>query len=311
MPGRNFTAVNSNYRYGFNGKEQDKETSSTTTYDYGFRIYSPALGRFLSVDPLTSQYSGWSPYPFAMNSPIAGVDLDGLEFYFAADGSYLGQSKNGGTQIRVATEYHTNPKDKSQLIFTKYKEIDNVDATIASKVYATIYKREVKNPHSSNVSASAETSGSAFAGTNPTNKNITVYYKKSMSSDDGTRQKLMTDYYNAASTLNHEDDHAAGLTSNGFDHFKIGAREATDRFQSKVSKYYKENLISNMRGYLMDQVNAILGFRNNGDKESEAYYLKEYEKNLKTFNRIFGKNDKSFFKVIEEKKKTNEPSSNP
>lgn len=36
-------------------------------------------------------------------------------------------------------------------------------------------------------------------------------------------------------------------------------------------------------------------------------YLKEYEKNLKTFNRLFGENDKSFFKVLEEKTNTNKP----
>ena len=161
MPGRKYQAGSGSYRYGFNGKENDSETR---TQDYGFRIYNPGLGRFLSTDPLTAKYPMLTPYQFASNSPIAGVDLDGLEFYFAADGTYLGQSKNGGTQIRVTTEYHTNPKDKSQLILTKYKEIDKVDAAIASKVYATIYKREVKNPHSPNVSASEETSGNAFAG---------------------------------------------------------------------------------------------------------------------------------------------------
>lgn len=44
------------------------------------RIYNPSLGRFLSVDPLTKGYPSWSPYPFAMNRPIDGVDLDGLEW---------------------------------------------------------------------------------------------------------------------------------------------------------------------------------------------------------------------------------------
>ncbi len=44
------------------------------------RIYNPALGKFLSVDPLTKQYPAWSPYPFAMNRPIEGIDVDGLEF---------------------------------------------------------------------------------------------------------------------------------------------------------------------------------------------------------------------------------------
>ncbi|MFY0602199.1 MAG: hypothetical protein JXR03_21160, partial [Cyclobacteriaceae bacterium] len=65
---------------GFNGKERDNNMGVTTQYDYGFRIYNPSIGKFLSVDPLTSDYASWSPYPFAMNRPIDGVDLDGLEY---------------------------------------------------------------------------------------------------------------------------------------------------------------------------------------------------------------------------------------
>lgn len=51
------------------------------TYDYGFRIYNPNLGRFLSVDPLAMSYAWYSPYHFAGNSPIDAIDLDGLEEY--------------------------------------------------------------------------------------------------------------------------------------------------------------------------------------------------------------------------------------
>lgn len=68
------------YRYGFNGKEQDPEVSGTgNQYDYGFRIYNPRIGRFLSVDPLTKSYPWYTPYQFAGNKPIIAVDLDGLE----------------------------------------------------------------------------------------------------------------------------------------------------------------------------------------------------------------------------------------
>jgi RHS repeat-associated protein len=49
-------------------------------YDYGFRIYDPRLGRFLSVDPLTKSYPMLTPYQFASNRPIDGIDLDGLEW---------------------------------------------------------------------------------------------------------------------------------------------------------------------------------------------------------------------------------------
>jgi RHS repeat-associated protein len=100
MPGRKFAQANSSYRYGFNGKEQDKETTGTTTYDYGFRIYNPVLGRFLSTDPLTKNYPMLTPYQFASNSPIAGIDLDGLEFYYAADGSFIGKMGKS-TEIKI------------------------------------------------------------------------------------------------------------------------------------------------------------------------------------------------------------------
>ena len=72
------------HRYGFNGKEKDSdgEFGSNTTYDYGFRIYNPAIAKFLSVDPLTKSYPELTPYQFASNTPIQAIDLDGLEAFF-------------------------------------------------------------------------------------------------------------------------------------------------------------------------------------------------------------------------------------
>lgn len=79
MPGRS-VSTGSGYRYGFNGKEQDPEIKGTgAQYDYGFRIYDPRVGRFLSVDPLTKTYPWYTPYQFAGNMPIWAIDLDGLE----------------------------------------------------------------------------------------------------------------------------------------------------------------------------------------------------------------------------------------
>jgi RHS repeat-associated protein len=80
MPGRKYSA-GSQYRYGFNGKEEDDEVKGDgNQQDYGMRIYDTRLGRFLSVDPITSKYPELTPYQFASNSPVAGVDFDGLEF---------------------------------------------------------------------------------------------------------------------------------------------------------------------------------------------------------------------------------------
>ncbi len=81
MPGRQFKA-GSPYRYGFNGKENDKEVKGEgNQQDYGMRIYDPRLGKFLSVDPITNKYPELTPYQFASNRPIDGIDLDGLEWW--------------------------------------------------------------------------------------------------------------------------------------------------------------------------------------------------------------------------------------
>ncbi|MEN7550409.1 RHS repeat-associated core domain-containing protein, partial [Rapidithrix thailandica] len=51
MAGRNYS--DESYRYGFNGKENDKDFGNQhLIQDYGFRLYNPEIGKFLSVDPL-------------------------------------------------------------------------------------------------------------------------------------------------------------------------------------------------------------------------------------------------------------------
>jgi len=81
LPGRKYSIANTNYRYGFNGKENDNEVKGEgNQQDYGMRIYDPRLVRFLSTDPLTQKFPALTPYQFASNNPIAGIDMDGLEF---------------------------------------------------------------------------------------------------------------------------------------------------------------------------------------------------------------------------------------
>ena len=68
------------YKYGFNGKEKDDEIKGEgAQYDYGFRIYDPRIGKFLSKDPLFKSYPWLTPYQFSQNDPIRNIDIDGLE----------------------------------------------------------------------------------------------------------------------------------------------------------------------------------------------------------------------------------------
>jgi RHS repeat-associated protein len=75
--------VGKDYRYGFNGKENDNEVKGEgAQQDYGMRIYDPRLGRFLSVDPLTRNFPWYTTYQFAGNKPIWALDLDGAEEWY-------------------------------------------------------------------------------------------------------------------------------------------------------------------------------------------------------------------------------------
>ncbi len=269
------------------------------------RLDNTTSSRFLSIDPLTATFPMLAPYQYANNCPIAGVDLDGLEFYFAADGSYLGQSKNGGTQIRVATEYNTfSPaKGKKALAFTKYKEIDKVDPNIASKVFETIFRREVGNEVTS-IAVLNETDRPSFGGHTAAKGQFAL----NMGNVEGG-EKLNTDYYNAAATLFHEDKHSKSLpqkSSDGFSHFKIQKQTVQNSgLYEKTSANFKSFVKDLFTSYLDDQVKnlqTLIGNAHNDPSQtySATYYFNEYQNNVQYFNKQFGEKMQEYdFKTFE------------
>ena len=114
MPGRSFNTEG--YRFGFNGKENDSEWAKQ---DYGMRISDPRIGRFLSIDPLAIKYPMLTPYQFASNTPIMAIDLDGLEMYYAANGTYLGKSGKS-IEIRVITNEKVAATAKKNLTHSNW-----------------------------------------------------------------------------------------------------------------------------------------------------------------------------------------------
>jgi RHS repeat-associated protein len=78
MAGRKYNQ--GSYRYGFNGQEEDPEWKDGAVV-FEYRIHDARIGRFLSVDPLASEYPWNSTYAFAENRVIDGIDLEGKEFY--------------------------------------------------------------------------------------------------------------------------------------------------------------------------------------------------------------------------------------
>ena len=61
----------------YTGHQWDAETGLLYA---GARLLDPAIGRWLSVDPLAGDFPAWAPYNYVMGNPVSKNDLDGKCF---------------------------------------------------------------------------------------------------------------------------------------------------------------------------------------------------------------------------------------
>ena len=66
-------------RYRFTGKEDQGPDFNVPYTDFGARMYSPALCRWLTPDPLSEKYYGISPYVYCAGNPVLYKDNGGLD----------------------------------------------------------------------------------------------------------------------------------------------------------------------------------------------------------------------------------------
>jgi RHS repeat-associated protein len=78
------SAISDN-RFRFSGKEGQGLFGLPYT-DFGFRMYDPAIGRWITQDPLAEEYYPFSPYAYTANNPIKFIDPNGLWIEVWGDG---------------------------------------------------------------------------------------------------------------------------------------------------------------------------------------------------------------------------------
>lgn len=76
--------MTSTFKYKFQGQERQDELGLNWD-SFKWRNYDYAIGRFMSIDPLTEEYNTWSPYVFSGNRVIDARELEGLEPKFIKD----------------------------------------------------------------------------------------------------------------------------------------------------------------------------------------------------------------------------------
>ena len=94
--------------YLYNGKEF-VEAHGWNAYDYGFRVYYAAIGRFTSIDPLAESTPWQSPYAYAGNRFVNAIDWMGLAqvLHWCAvdkDGNVRGSGRNGDYFVYVVDD---------------------------------------------------------------------------------------------------------------------------------------------------------------------------------------------------------------
>ena len=111
LVGRNWEG-GSEYRFGFNGKESDKETyGEGNVYDYGERVYIPRIGTFFSIDKYFQRIPNLTGYNFANLSPISAIDHQGdSTVYINENGDILMTSFNKLTNAVVVIHNTENFK---------------------------------------------------------------------------------------------------------------------------------------------------------------------------------------------------------
>jgi RHS repeat-associated protein len=119
-------ATESPYKYG--GKEWD---STTSTYDFEARQFSPNFHRFTTMDPLCEKYYGISPYAYCANNPVNYVDYSGKGPLQPAPKAILGtaayyQWRNADYQLRHPGKEHSYYLSYGYANATRFERIPSI-----------------------------------------------------------------------------------------------------------------------------------------------------------------------------------------
>ncbi len=140
VPNRNFptnTIANGGYRYGFQGQEKDDDIKNKkgTSLNYKFRMHDPRGGRFLSIDPLATEYPHNSPYAFSENRVIDGTELEGAEYLWYYQN--LIKMNSGGSIVLNRKNFSSTFNDQFRTQVRTYVDANGITNLTTNEVVLT------------------------------------------------------------------------------------------------------------------------------------------------------------------------------
>jgi RHS repeat-associated protein len=141
LPGR--TWQGGEYRFGFNSIESDNEIKGTgNAYDFGARIYDSRLGRWLSLDPLSTKYPDLSPYSYCANNSILFIDPNGKEIIIGSI-VYIPPLSRTAEDVKKIAESSSFSQQTFEALDYIYQQAQNakvskIDDLVSSSIKVTI-----------------------------------------------------------------------------------------------------------------------------------------------------------------------------
>ncbi|MCH8558769.1 MAG: RHS repeat-associated core domain-containing protein [Balneolia bacterium] len=97
MPGRSNNSANRDDDQKFTGHFFEQE-GDLEIYHAQARMYDPAIGRFMGVDAMRSEYPTINPYHYTLNNPLIYTDPTGM-YVVSRDGTYVTRVQAGHAQL--------------------------------------------------------------------------------------------------------------------------------------------------------------------------------------------------------------------